>query len=98
MTELEKELNRRADIIIRQDKRIAELEKENAELKGEADSVLDNWCRGDDPCPHLKKRDEQLTNAKEIIKKLLRLWNDVMTEETVKALVAEAEQFLGKVK
>lgn len=39
-------------------------------------------------------KDEQLTKAKEIIKSLLRLWNDVMTEETVKALVAEAEQFL----
>ena len=48
-----------------------ELEKENAELKGEANSVLDNWCRGDDPCPHLKKRDEQLTEAKEIINAFL---------------------------
>ena len=27
-------------------KRIAELEKENAELKGEADSILNNWCKG----------------------------------------------------
>ena len=32
--------------------------KENTELKGEANSVLNNWCKGDDPCPHLKKRDE----------------------------------------
>lgn len=23
--------------------------KENAELKGEADSVLNNWCKGDAP-------------------------------------------------
>lgn len=45
--------------------------QENAELKGEANSVLDNWCRGDDPCPHLKKRDEQLTKAKEIINAFL---------------------------
>lgn len=44
-----------------------ELEKEVTELKGEANSVLDNWCRGNDPCPHLKKRDDQLTKAKEII-------------------------------
>jgi hypothetical protein len=36
-------------------------------------------------------KDNQLTKAKEIIKSLLRLWNDVMTEETVKALIAEAE-------
>lgn len=57
------------------EKRIAELEKENAELKGEANSVLDNWCRGDDPCPHLKKRDEQLTEAKEIIKKFSEFAN-----------------------
>lgn len=41
--------------------------KENAELKGEADSVLNNWCKGDDPCPHLKKRDEQLAKAAEDI-------------------------------
>ena len=32
--------------------------------------------------------------AKKIISSLLRLWNNVMTEETVKALIAEAEQFL----
>lgn len=41
--------------------------KENAELKGEADSVLNNWCKGDAPCPHLKKRDEQLAKAAEDI-------------------------------
>ncbi|MBQ9102500.1 MAG: hypothetical protein IJY51_05415 [Treponema sp.] len=50
--------------------------KENTELKGEADSVLNNWCKGDDPCPHLKKRDEQLTKAKEIIKKFSEFVNN----------------------
>lgn len=50
--------------------------KENAELKGEADSVLNNWCKGDDPCPHLKKQDEQLAKAKEIIKKFLEFVNN----------------------
>lgn len=68
--------------------------KENAELKGEADSVLNNWCKGDDPCPHLKKRDEQLTKAKKIIRNCLNLRNSVMTEETEIALIKEAEQFL----
>lgn len=58
-----------------------ELEKENAELKS-----------GCGIC--YRKDKENLTKAKKIIKALLRLWNDVMTEETVKALVAEAEQFL----
>ena len=79
------------------EKRIAELEKENAELKGEADNILDNWCRGDDPCPHLKKRDEQLIKAKKIIRNCLNLWNNVMTEETVRALIKEAEQFIKEV-
>ena len=74
-------------------KRIKELEKEIAELKGEADNILDNWCRGDDPCPHLKKRDEQLTKAKEIIKDLLQ----VLPKENIKGIyeiTEEAEQFL----
>lgn len=70
--------------------------KENAELKGEADSVLNNWCKGDDPCPHLKKRDEQLTKAREIIKNLT---DDLITVdgEQVRELkaVKEAEQFLN---
>ncbi len=70
--------------------------KENAELKGEADSVLNNWCKGDDPCPHLKKRDEQLTKAKEIIKNLT---DDLITVDGEQArelkAVKEAEQFLN---
>ena len=46
------------------------LKDENVELKGEADSVLDNWCKGGNPYPHLKKRDEQFTKAKELIEEL----------------------------
>ena len=78
------------------EKRIAELEKENAELKGEADDILDNWCRGDDPCPHLKKRDEQLTKAKEIIKDLLQC----LPKENIEGIyeiTEEAEQFINEV-
>ena len=92
--ELEKEKCELLGIIQGKDKVIQELEKEIAELKGEADNILDNWCRGDDPCPHLKKRDEQLTKAKKIIRNCLNLWNNVMTEETVRALIKEAEQFI----
>lgn len=70
--------------------------KENTELKGEADSVLNNWCKGDDPCPHLKKRDEQLTKAKEIIKNLIDDLTAIDGEE-IRELeaVKEAEQFLN---
>lgn len=70
--------------------------KENTELKGESDSVLNNWCKGDDPCPHLKKRDEQLTKAKEIIKKLIDDLT-VIDGEEIRELeaVKEAEQFLN---
>lgn len=77
-------------------KRIAELKKEIAELKGEDGNILDNWCRGDDPCPHLKKRDEQLTKAKEIIKDLLQ----VLPKENIEGIyeiTEEAEQFLREV-
>lgn len=44
-----------------------------------------------------EQKTEQLIKAKEIIKALLKLWNDVMTEEIVKALIAEAEQFLKEI-
>lgn len=73
--------------------KIEELEKEITELKGEADNVLDNWCKGDDPCPHLKKRDDQLIKAKKIIKYLLL---DV-SEKSVKR-IAELEQQIEKMK
>ena len=78
---------------------VQKLEKENAELKGEADSVLDNWCKGNDPCPHLKKRDEQLTKAKEIIKELLNLpfASDEEVFADVSTILGKAEQFLSEV-
>lgn len=70
---------------------VQKLEKENAELKARLNAI--NLLT-----PELEKksklRRQQLTIAKEIIRNCLRLWNDVMTEETVKALIAEAEQFL----
>ena len=88
------------DLSMRLYKQIADLEKENAELKGEADSVLDNWCRGNDPCPHLKKRDEQLIKAKEIIKDLMsysvQLCDCRHTVDFEKTR-EEAEQFLSEV-
>ena len=79
--------------------------KENAELKGEADSVLNNWCKGDDPCPHLKKRDEQLAKAKEIIKKFSEFVNNEVEFDPThpqeytdlwNELCEKAEQFLNK--
>ena len=86
------------------EKRIAELEKEKAELK--TDYEVLSCSVGDFDELQNKLEEEQrknnglsdnLTKAKKIIKALLRLWNDVMTEETVKALIAEAEQFLSEV-
>ena len=73
--------------------------KENTELKGEADSVLNNWCKGDDPCPHLKKRDEQLTKAKELIKRLMHeLVVSNRPYNEVELLVKDVEQFLSELK
>lgn len=71
--------------------------KENAELKGEADSVLNNWCKGDDPCPHLKKRDEQLAKAEELIKRLMHeLVVSSRPYNEVELLVKDVEQFLSE--
>lgn len=73
------------------EKRIAELEQENAELKDKNRALESYADLADAKVDEVKT---QLFKAKKIIKTLLRLWNDVMTEDTVKALIAEAEHFL----
>lgn len=71
--------------------------KENAELKGEADSVLNNWCKGDEPCPPLKKQDELITKAKELIKRLMHeLVVSNRPYNEVELLVKDVEQFLNR--
>lgn len=87
------------------EKRIAELEKENAELKNKlgkvAQEILDNWCKGNPPCPHLKKRDEQLTKAKELFEDLIR-FQPYIDKEMIfhsignewKTAIYKAKQFL----
>lgn len=71
--------------------------KENAELKGEADSVLNNWCKGDEPCLPLKKQDELLTKAKELIKRLMHeLVVSNRPYNEVELLVKDVEQFLNR--
>ena len=76
--------------------------KENAELKGEASSVLDNWCKGDDPCPHLKKRDSQLAKAKELLKKIEKIFysgeNAIKRLSKISDVLVETEQFLKEEK
>ena len=61
---------------------------ENAELKDKLEVLIavGNTCT--------KGLNKQLTKAKKIIRNCLNLWNNVMTEETVKALIKEAEQFI----
>lgn len=71
--------------------------KENAELKGEADSVLNNWCKEDEPCPPLKKQDELITKAKELIKRLMHeLVVSNRPYNEVELLVKDVEQFLNR--
>ena len=71
--------------------------KENAELKGEAESVLDNWCRGADPCMVLKKQDELLTNAKELLKWFVWYFKEGSSNLVpYKHKVKEAEHFLSE--
>lgn len=76
-----------------------ELENENKKLKEIIDNDVDKkiYVQLAKKAELADVQKDQLTKAKQIIKSLLRLWNDVMTEETVKALVVEAEQFLSEV-
>ena len=73
-------------------------EKVEKQLREENSKLKDEWQeqvqKATDEGYARTLQTMQLTKAKKIIKALLRLWNDVMTEETVKALVTEAEQFL----
>ena len=79
------------------------MQKQNGELTDELKTLRESikdygaGCYENGLRNGKRKLEEQLTKAKKIIKALLRLWNDVMTEETVKVLVAEAEQFLSEV-
>ena len=95
-----------AETCIERKKRIAELEKENAELNAKiskvAQEILDNWCKGNPPCPHLKKRDEQLTKAKKLLEDLIR-FQPYIDKEMIfhlignkwKTAIYKAEQFLN---
>ena len=69
------------------------LKEENKFLKEQCLILTDgNVCNS--TCSEIKK---QLTKAKKIIRNCLNLWNNVMTEETVRALIKEAEQFIKEV-
>lgn len=70
--------------------------KENIVMKGEVDNLLNNWCKGEDPCIFLKKQDELLTKAKKIIKDLIDDLT-IIDGEQVRGLkvVKEAEQLLN---
>ena len=70
--------------------------KEYTELKGEADKLLKNWCKGEEPCLFLKKRDGQLHKAREIVKNLIDSFI-LIDGEQVRELktVKEAEQLFN---
>ena len=71
---------------------IAKLEKENVELKQYAKALEET---DNTNILHCMKVNGKLYKAKKIIRNCLNLWNDVMTEETVRAFIKEAEQFLN---
>ena len=76
-------------------KKVAELEKENAELK-EKVNILDNCDRLGDMITEAYK--DQLTKAKEIIKKIEKIFysgeNAIKRLSEISDILAEAEQFL----
>ena len=79
------------------EKHITELEKENAELKSIADfqtsSNMDRYFQ-------LKRSKEQLTQAKELLKKIEKIVyngeNEIKRLSKIVDILAEAEQFLKK--
>ena len=74
------------------EKEYAKLEKENAELKQYAKALEET---DNTNILHCMKVNGKLYKAKKIIRNCLNLWNNVMTEETVRAFIKEAEQFLN---
>ena len=86
------------------EKRIAELEKENAELKESGSVICDRLSERIDEIVELKNENiglkNQLTKAKEIIKNLLILKNDHYGNTKMKwrvKVTEQAEQFLKEV-
>lgn len=81
-----------AELAIARNKRIAELEKENAELK----KKIGIYQKG--MYDEIEKRDKKLTKATEIIKSLIALhYNPVVTKDDLKKqdkILEQAEQFL----
>ena len=81
------------------EKHITELEKENAELKSIADfqtsSNMDRYFQ-------LKRSKEQLTQAKEFLKKIEKIVyngeNEIKRLSKIVDILAEAEQFLKETK
>ena len=92
IAELEKEKCELLGIIQGKDKVIQELEKENVELKQYAKALEET---DNTNILHCMKVNGKLYKAKKIIRNCLNLWNNVMTEETVRAFIKEAEQFLN---
>ena len=83
-----------------------ELEKGKCELKKQVENRNCSNCRrskagcpNDDSCHNFSLWqpfiNPELIKAKKIIRNCLNLWNNVMTEETVRAFIKEAEQFLN---
>ena len=93
MTDKEKELQ--AEAIAYYRKQIAELKKENAELKKLKRECETSLCRAE-----YQYNYEQLTKAKEIIKKLKALYfSPIVTKDDVKRqdeILEEAEQFINE--
>lgn len=89
------------------EKRIAELEKEKQGLKGYCDKYVKTICSLRQNVAELEKVKDQLTKAKEIIKKFLEFVNNEAEYDPEhpqehtdlwNELCEEAEQFLSEVK
>lgn len=95
ITELEKACEETQELLDKQIEATYKLDKENAELKKDKKELCHSISEGGKVCVYLN---EQLTNAKDHIKKLLGCLqqdtNDPQTNYYVVKYMAEAEQFI----
>ena len=98
ITELEKACEETQELLDKQIEATYKLDKENAELRKDKKELCHSISEGGKACVYLN---EQLTKAKEIIKKLYTVYYDpCVTESDLKyrdELFAKIKQFLSEV-
>ena len=96
ITELEKACEETQELLDKQIEATYRLDKENAELKKDKKELCHSISEGGKACVYLN---EQLTKAKELLKKLLSAYTTYADsfDDRDNEIVEEAEQFISEV-